>query len=80
MRIVTLEELKSLLDMPSSIAAVRQGFIDVSNGLIDQPDPMQFVFSDRMCGLRGDCHIKGAKAEGRPFFVVKLATGRQGYA
>ncbi|WP_299899361.1 hypothetical protein [uncultured Ruegeria sp.] len=75
MRIVALDELRELIDMPAAIAAVRQGFIDMANGLIDQPEPMQFLFPGAVGELLGDCHIKGAKAKGRPWFVVKLATG-----
>ncbi|WP_299637462.1 hypothetical protein [uncultured Ruegeria sp.] len=75
MRIVALDELREPIDMPAAIAAVRQGFIDMANGLIDQPEPMQFMFPGAVGELLGDCHIKGAKAKGRPWFVVKLATG-----
>lgn len=44
MRIVTLDELKALIDMPAAIAALRHGFIDVAVGRINQPEPMQFLF------------------------------------
>lgn len=75
MRIVPLSEIQSVMDMPRAISAVRQGFVDVANGLVEQPEPMQMLFHEDAGELIGDLHVKGAQAKARPFFALKLASG-----
>lgn len=75
MQIVTLDQIRSTINMPEAIEAVRQSFIDVSNGLIDQPEPMQVLFHDDANELVGDCHAKAARSKDKPYFTIKIATG-----
>lgn len=75
MQIVTLDQIRSMISMPEAIEAVRQSFIDISNGLIDQPEPMQILFHDDANELVGDCHTKAARSKDKPYFTIKIATG-----
>ncbi|WP_298986189.1 hypothetical protein [uncultured Roseibium sp.] len=75
MQVVTLDQIRSTIGMHDAIEAVRQSFIDVANGRIIQPEPMQILFHDGTGALVGDCHAKAAQAEDRPYFTIKIATG-----
>ncbi|WP_420413130.1 ornithine cyclodeaminase family protein [Roseibium sp.] len=75
LQILSLPEIKPLLDMPAAIETVRQILIDTANGLIAQPEPVQILFDDQSGSFCGDCHIKAAQAKGLPYFAVKVATG-----
>lgn len=62
LQILSLPEIKPLLDMPAAIETVRQILIDTANGLIAQPEPVQILFDDQSGRFCGDCHIKAAQA------------------
>ncbi len=47
MRIISLGEIQNVITYPDAIEAVKSGFVSYSNGLINQPEPMQiFVFKN----------------------------------
>jgi len=76
MRIVSLAEIEPIIaDKAAVIEAVKQGFIDHSQGKISMPWPLQMNFLESDQSLRGDCHIKCAYSDAYPFFCVKMATG-----
>ncbi|WP_133012407.1 ornithine cyclodeaminase family protein [Marinomonas flavescens] len=75
MRIVQLEEIMPLVSLPNSIDAVREALIAFSGGLIDQPSPMQMLFTKDDGSFFGDCHVKSAQQQGHPYFVIKIAAG-----
>lgn len=78
MKIVSLKEIKKVLDIKKSIDVVKRGFMDYSKGLIDFPNPMQILFLDDNDKLKGDCHVKSAKGRGEKYFVIKIASGFYG--
>ncbi|MCZ2720284.1 ornithine cyclodeaminase family protein [Marinomonas sp. 15G1-11] len=75
MRIVTLKEIQSMVSLSAATVAVRDAFIDYSQGLIEQPDPMQILFKDELGRLTGDCHVKSAQKKRHAYFVIKVASG-----
>ena len=76
MRIISLDEIRPVLENKSKVLdAVKRGFIDHSDGLIDMPEPIQMMFGAEHDAIIGDCHIKTARSSALPYFCVKLATG-----
>lgn len=75
MRIISLSEIQSLVTYTRAIDKVREAFIASSNGLIEQPVPMQILFTDENKRLYGDCHVKAARQQDHSYFVIKVATG-----
>jgi ornithine cyclodeaminase len=70
MRIVTRGEILAALDETAALAAVEAGFRAYSAGKAQLMAVGHLGFSDPP----GDCHVKGAYAEGDEVFVVKLAS------
>lgn len=75
MRIISRQQIESLISPSAAIAAVRQGFIDHANGLVELPHPMQILFQKDDGHFFGDCHVKAAQQKGMPCFVIKVASG-----
>jgi ornithine cyclodeaminase len=67
----TIDDLLTLLNRRSIIAAVRDAMIRHSRGEVQSPMPGQLVFDE----VHGDCHIKFGHMIGSPNFTVKVATG-----
>jgi ornithine cyclodeaminase len=70
MRIVTRSEILAALDETAALAAVEAGFRAYSAGKVQLLAVGHLGFGDPP----GDCHVKGAYAEGDEVFVVKLAS------
>ena len=70
MRIVTRGEILAALDETAALAAVEAGFRAYSAGKVQLMAVGHLGFNDPP----GDCHVKGAYAEGDEVFVVKLAS------
>lgn len=71
MRIVTLAELRSVLDREAVLEAVRIAFIGHAHKRYVTPMPGQLLFEEPL----GDCHIKYGYAKAGAVFVIKIATG-----
>jgi len=76
MQLITLDQIKPALeDKHAVLEAVRQGFIQHSQGKISLPEPVQVLFGVTDNSIAGDCHIKTASSEALPYFCIKVATG-----
>ncbi|REG85629.1 ornithine cyclodeaminase family protein [Marinomonas pollencensis] len=75
MQIITREEIVPLVSIPMAISVVKDAFMAFSEGLIDQPEPMQMLFKEDDGQLFGDCHVKAAQQKDHPYFVIKVAAG-----
>lgn len=75
MRIITLSEIRSIIDEKSIIQAVRTSLVDHYKGVIKSPDPLQMTFGQDQNKLSGDCHVKSAYSLLHPYFCIKVATG-----
>jgi ornithine cyclodeaminase len=71
MRIVTLAELRSVLDAEAVLGAVRQAFIGHTHRQYVTPMPGQLLFE----APPGDCHLKYGYSKAGAVFVLKVATG-----
>ena len=76
MRIVTLAELRKVMDREAVLAAVRQAFIGHAHQRYVTPMPGQLLFDEPP----GDCHIKYGYSKVGAVFVIKIATGFYGNA
>jgi ornithine cyclodeaminase len=70
MRIVTRSEILAVLDETAALAAVEAGFRAYSVGKAQLMAVGHLGFTDPP----GDCHLKGAYAQGDEVFVIKLAS------
>ena len=76
MQLVNLDQIKPILeDKHTVLEAVKQGFIQHSNGKITLAEPVQMLFGVTDDAIAGDCHIKTASSESLPYFCIKVATG-----
>lgn len=75
MRTVDLEQLRHTLSPDAVIAAVKEALIGNWTGSFTSVEPMQILFKSEAAELIGDCHVKAARSQALPYFVVKLATG-----
>ncbi|WP_299553236.1 hypothetical protein [uncultured Tateyamaria sp.] len=75
MKIIPLDAIQRVVTGPDAIDAVRKGYIAFSDGLIEQPDPLQILFKEADGSFFGDCHAKAAQGRGLPYFVIKVASG-----
>ena len=70
-RILKLEEIKRLVDIPQLIAEIESGFVLYSDGQVNVP-PVGFLHFD---DPPGDVHIKYGFVSGDKYYVVKMASG-----
>ena len=75
MRIVPLADIQSAITAKAAIEAVRAGFIAHARGQVHCPEPVQIVFRDDRQEQHGECHVKSAIWNGRPYAAVKIASG-----
>ena len=75
MQVITLEDIQKMVSFPAAIEVVRKAFIAFSEGLIEQPIPMQILFTDEEGQFTGDCHVKAAQKKQHPYFAIKIASG-----
>lgn len=79
MQLINLNQINPVLEDKSAVLeAVRQGFIQHSQGKIRLPEPVQMLFGVTQKVIAGDCHIKTASSETLPYFCIKVATGFYG--
>ena len=71
MRLVGLDEIRSVLDVPAAIELIEAGFVALSSGAATVP-PVGYLGFD---SPPGECHIKYGRIHGDEVFVVKIATG-----
>ncbi len=71
MKILSLEEICSALDVDAAIDAIADGFRAHSAGRVQLAAVGHLAFPD----VHGDCHIKAATIAGSNVFAVKVATG-----
>ncbi len=71
MKVVDLNKIKSVLDIPVAIDLIEAGYVALSNGAATVPPVGHLGFDDRPA----DCHIKFGHIHGDENFVVKIATG-----
>jgi ornithine cyclodeaminase len=69
MRVLSLDEVRSNLEMSEVVGAMREAFLALHQGRITAPD--EFVMHHH---FSGDIHGKGAHVHGSPWIVFKLAT------
>ena len=75
MRIVPLADIQSAITAKAAIEAVKAGFIAHARGQVHCPEPVQIVFRDDRQEQHGECHVKSAIWNGRPYAAVKIASG-----
>ncbi len=69
--VLTLAEIKSLIDTPRLILEIESGFVLYSEGLVNVP-PVGFLHFD---DPPGDVHIKYGYVIGDDYYVLKMASG-----
>jgi ornithine cyclodeaminase len=69
--VLTLEEIKKLVDVPQLIEEIATGFVLYSDGKVNVP-PVGFLHFDQP---PGDVHIKYGYVTGDDYYVVKMASG-----
>ena len=70
-KLVTLDEIRLLLDTDSLIDEIEAGFVLYSDGKVNVP-PVGFMHFD---DPPGDVHIKYGSIEGDDYWVLKIASG-----
>jgi len=70
-KIIRLEEIKSILKSLDLIEAMKEGFIQYSNGQCVVPPVGELLFENPP----GDVHIKYGYIRGEKYYVVKIASG-----
>lgn len=73
-RLLTEVQIRGLLDIGETIAAVEKSLADFSSGKIIQPDVVNLDLPQH----RGEVHIKSAHIRGEEFYVIKVASGFYG--
>lgn len=68
--VLTLKEIKQLVDIPQLIEAIEVGFISYSEGCTEVP-PVGFLHFDQPLG---DVHIKYGYIHGDEYYVLKVAS------
>ena len=71
MKLASLDEIKSALDVPAAIELIEAGFVALSSGAATVPPVGYLGFETPP----GECHIKYGHIRGDPIFVIKVATG-----
>ena len=69
--VLTLDEIKLLVDVPRLIEEIESGFVLYSQGRVNVP-PVGFLHFDKP---PGDVHIKYGFVEGDDYYVLKMASG-----
>ncbi|MEH0020226.1 MAG: hypothetical protein V6Z89_11260 [Desulfobacter sp.] len=69
MKILTNEQIRANLNIPTVISQIEKGFVAYSKGETTIPPVGHLPFRT------GDCHIKYGHITSDPFFVIKIATG-----
>lgn len=69
--IVREGELRELVGHRDALAAVREAFVALSRGAVEQPDVLSLDLAER----RGEVHAKGAFIHGAPFYTIKVSSG-----
>ncbi|XOV90590.1 MAG: ornithine cyclodeaminase family protein [Pseudomonadota bacterium] len=70
-RVVALDEIRSLVDLPRARQAIAEGFIAYSRGDALVPEVGELAFTNPP----GEAHVKMGYITGDPVFVIKIATG-----
>jgi ornithine cyclodeaminase len=71
LRLLTEADVRSLVDLDGAIGAVEEGFAQLARGEANLPPPMAIDIPEQEAEL----HFKGAYLAGRPYAVLKAATG-----
>jgi ornithine cyclodeaminase len=71
MKIMDLETIRSLLDLPQAIEVMRAALVAQARGECDTPMPMHLDIAAE----RAEVHIKSSYRRGGRFFAVKVASG-----
>jgi ornithine cyclodeaminase len=74
MKVIDIKEIRSAIQIPSAIDAIRNGFIKYAQGKVRLGGVGHLAFDQ----AGGDCHIKSAALDDAPYFVVKVASGFPG--
>ena len=69
--IIKLEDIKSIVEKIDVVAAMKEGFIQYSNGNTVVPPVGELLFEDPP----GDTHIKYGYIKNEDFYVIKIASG-----
>ena len=75
MKVVSQEDIISVLVMDEVIDAVKNCYISKENGNTSSPSPMQILFHNQQDQLVGDCHVKAAQDKESSYFAIKVASG-----
>lgn len=70
-KIYTLDQIKSAVETMNFSAAIEEGFVAYSKGLVIVPPVGELIFEDPP----GDTHIKYGYIKGDDYFVIKIASG-----
>lgn len=71
MIILDRHQIEDLIDLPAAADAIRDAFCSTSRGEVNLPPVGHITFPQ----VSGDCHIKYGHMQGKPDFVIKVATG-----
>jgi ornithine cyclodeaminase len=75
-RVVSLEEIESVVPRIDAVAAMERAFLAYSSGRATVPPVAEILFADPP----GEAHVKAGYVAGDAVFVVKVATGFYGNA
>jgi ornithine cyclodeaminase len=71
MRVLRESEVRTLIDAPAALDAVRAGFVALARGDVTTPAPIEVDFPHQ----HADLHVKGAFVASLPYFSFKVITG-----
>jgi alanine dehydrogenase len=72
--VVRERDIRSLVSVSDARAAVREAFVALARGAVEQPDVLSIDLREQ----RGEVHAKGAYVHGSPYFSIKVAAGFYG--
>lgn len=68
--VIDPDRLRTAVNWPDAVEAVRQALIDLGRGNVIQPPPVEVRMP-----VSGELHVKGGHIHGSEWIVVKVATG-----
>lgn len=70
-RVVSLDEIRPLVNLGEAITAVRHALIDHAHGRATSPFPWHIELPE----VDGEIHVKGAHLHGAPYVAIKISGG-----
>ena len=70
-KIISIEQIKSVIETIDLVAAMEKGFIQYSNGNAIVPPVAELILTEH----QGEAHIKYGYIKHQDFYVIKIASG-----